>query len=355
LTFVGLFFAHYRVFVFGVLLAATLWLWAMWRPHPPQSRARLLGETVVVMLLGLLLLTPWLWRLAQGFGGSFATTMVSGYEQEQYGAYYGFDPKELVNFGMYAPLWGAALGAALWGVWRRNGVVIVMLAWVAGCFTGANLHYLNFTPLYSNTIVILALYLPLAVLIGYGAGEVLTWIVARWPQSNRAQRALVVGWLLLILLLGGYALQRDARLVERENVFVRAGDLAAMTWVEREIPTDALFFIATTFWTPEVAHGLDGGYFLPLLAGRQTIMPPQHYASDGSAEYRVFINERLRALHAARDVDALWAAMQLYGITHLYIGVRPSGLDPAYFAGRPDLFLPLYAVEGVTIFQVVSP
>jgi hypothetical protein len=197
LTFVGLFFAHYRVFLFGVLLAATLWLWAMWRPHPPQSRARLLGETLMVTLLGVLLLAPWLWRLAQGFGGSFATTMVSGYEEEQYGAYYGFDPKELVNFGMHAPLWGAALLAALWGVWRRNGVVIALLLWLAGCFVGANLHYLNVTPLYSNTIVILALYLPLAGLIGYGAGEVLRWVGGRWPQIG-GWRSWAVAWMLLV-------------------------------------------------------------------------------------------------------------------------------------------------------------
>jgi hypothetical protein len=232
--------------------------------------------------------------------------------------------------------------------------VIALLVWVASCFAGANLHYLNFTPLYSNTIVILALYLPLAALIGYGAGEVLRLVATRWPQIG-GWRGWAVAWLLLVLLLGGYALQRDVRLVERENVFVGAGDLTAMTWIMREISDDALFFIATTFWTPEVAHGLDGGYFLPLLAGRQTIMPPQHYASDGSAEYRLFINERLRALHAAQDVDALWATMQRYGITHIYIGVRPTGLDPASFAARPDLFRPLYAAEGVTIFQVVAP
>jgi hypothetical protein len=133
--------------------------------------------------------------------------------------------------------------------------------------------------------------------------------------------------------------------------------MAAMPRIEQEDPADPLFYIATTFWTPYVAHGLDGGYFLPLLAARQTVMPPQHYASDGTLEYRAFINQRLHELHAAQNAapeaaDALWHVLRAYGITHVYIGVRATDLDPAWFAARPDLFTPLYDQDGVAIFAV---
>lgn len=355
-AFAGLFVAHYRVFIFGVLLAAILWAFAMLRPEGNQSRARLLGESALLTLLGMLLLGPWLWRLAAGFGGNFANTMVSGYEAEQYGVYYHFDPKELLNFGLHGYLWVLAAAGALWGLWRWHRMVVALLLWLAAMFAGANLHYLNFTPLYSNTIVIIALYLPLAALIGYLAHVVYERASKRWPMVwgawNQSSVALAVVALVAMVVTGLYAVQRDVRLVEPENIFVREGDLAAMQWVREEIPADALFYIAATFWTPGVAHGLDGGYYLPLLAARQTIMPPQHYASDGSGEFRNLVNRRLHDLNAAQDADALWQVMNQYAITHIYIGVRETPLDPGFFAARPDLFVPLYEEGRVRVFQV---
>lgn len=348
-AFAGLFVAHYRVFLFGVMLAGLLWGGAMLTPPTGQSRGRLLRETSLVTLLGLLILAPWLWRLAQGFGGNFATQMV-GYEEQQFGTYYFFDPKELLNFGMHAYLWVLAVLGALWGLWRRKGMVLVLLLWMVAAFAGANLYFLNMTPLYSNTIFIIMLYLPLVALIGYLVQEVAAWGATRWAITPGLRQRLALG--VVLVLLGAYAVENNARMFAPENIFVREGDLQAVAWIEQEIPEDALFYIATAFWTPEVAHGLDGGYYLPLLAARQTIMPPQHYASDGSGDYRALINQRLRDLDAAQDADALWRVLQQYAITHVYIGVRGTPLDPAFFAARPDLFVPLYEQAGVWIFQV---
>ena len=351
-AFAGLFVAHYRVFLFGVMLTGLLWGWAMLAPPPGQSRGRVLRETILLTLVGLLVLAPWLWRLAQGFGGNFATSMVGGYEEQKFGTYYFFDPKELWNFGMHAYLWVLAGLGALWGLWRRKGMVVVMLLWMVAAFAGANLHYLKLTPLYSNTIFIIMLYLPLATLIGYLVQEFTEWVATRWEIRAAVRRQLALALGVLLVLLGVYAIQNNTRMFAPENIFVRAGDLKALPWIEQEIPEDALFYIATTFWTPEVAHGLDGGYYLPLLAARQTIMPPQHYASDGSGDYRAFVNQRLHDLDAAQDADVLWAVLKQYAITHVYIGVRKTQLDPAFFAARPDLFVPRYEQDGVWIFQV---
>ena len=107
------------------------------------------------------------------------------------------------------------------------------------------------------------------------------------------------------------------------------------------------------FWTPEVAHGLDAGYYLPLLADRQTIMPPQHYASDGTPEYMAFVNQRLTDLEAVRDDPVvLWEAMRRYQITHIFIGARPTYLDAAQFLAHPDLFELLYDQNNVYVFAV---
>lgn len=231
---------------------------------------------------------------------------------------------------------------------------MALLLWIVAIFAGANLHLISFTPLYSNTIVILILYLPLAALGGYLAAEAGRWLASR--LNLRLERSAVwLAALLLVTITGAGAVRRDIKLVAPENGFVRPGDLAAMAWVRQEITEDALFYIATTFWTPTVAHGLEGGYYLPLLAGRQTIMPLQNYASDGTMEYRVLVNQRLRDLAAATEGHALRQTMQRYGISHVYIGERPTHLSPQFFLDNPADFELLYDQGGVWIFAVRGP
>ncbi|MCC6457425.1 MAG: hypothetical protein IT328_20890 [Caldilineaceae bacterium] len=353
LVFAGLFLAHYRIFIFAVLLAAILFVLAL-SALKRQERTNLLVNTIWIAAMGLVVLGPWLWRLAGGFGGNYARTVVGGYQEEVHGTYFGFELRELVEYGMHGYLWGAAALGVLWGVWRREWRVVALLLWVLGMFAGANLHLINFTPLYSNTIVILMLYLPLAALGGYGTVAAASWLAGRLDINLGHPPGWAAALFVLLIVLGVMAVQRDVRIVAPENGFVRAGDLEAMAWIEQEIPEDALFYIPTIFWTPTVAHGLDGGYYLPLLAARQTIMPPQNYASDGTMDYRALVNQRLRDLAAAPDAHALGQTMRDYGITHVYLGERESGVSADLFLGDPADFELLYDRDHVRIFAVIG-
>ncbi len=253
LTFAGLFFAHYRIFVFGALLVAILFVlaylwpkrWGQQEVHASFKNA--LSNSVLMSIVGLLVLAPWLWRLAGGFGGNYARTVVGGYQEEAHGTYFGFALSELTDFGMHSYLWGVAALGMLWGLWRREKIVLALLLWVIVTFAGANLHLINFTPLYSNTIVVLTLYLPVAALGGYLVSEVVNWLAQRFDIKINRSPLWATGLLVAVLIMGGYAVSRDLRMVAPDNGFVRAGDLVAMEWVRQEIPPDALFYIATFF------------------------------------------------------------------------------------------------------------
>lgn len=352
LAFAGLFFAHYRIFVFGMLFVIILFAFAYsWPQQWGQPRGRLLLNNLLIAGVGLLLLGPWLWRLAGGFGGNYARTVVD-YQEEVHGEYFGFSLNEFVDYGMHGYLWVVAGLGALLGLWRRNRVVIALMLWMAAMLAGANLHLINFTPLYSTTIVILMIYLPVSALCGYVVVEGGKWIAAQTGLRLAFSPRLAAGLLAVLLLAGIYSVQRDQELVAPENGFVLPEDLAAMEWIRQEIPPDALFYIATSFWTPTVAHGLEAGYYLPLLAGRQTIMPLQNYASDGTMEYRSLVNQRLRDLAAAPDMHTLAQTMRAYGISHVYIGARPTHLNPQSFVDAPADFDLLYNEGGVWIFAV---
>jgi hypothetical protein len=82
-------------------------------------------------------------------------------------------------------------------------------------------------------------------------------------------------------------------------------------------------------------------------------MPPQNYLND-SPDQAELINRRIRDLTAAQDPAAQWGVMRRYGITHVYIGARPTQLDPQVYLSRSDLFSQLYAADGVYIFAVAE-
>jgi hypothetical protein len=312
----------------------------------------LLFNSALIAVVGLLILVPWIWRLAKGFGGAYAHKAVSGYRADENGDYFDFSFGSLTDLGVYSYLWGMSGLAALWGLWRREPMVMALLLWLVALFAGANLYLISFTPLYSNTIVIIALYLPVAAFCGYLASEAGRWLRTRAGVGSERAPLWGTGLCAAIVVMGVYGVWRDTTLVAHDNAFVREGDVAAMQWVRQEIPRDALFYITTFFWTPEVAHGLDAGYYLPLLGERQTIMPLQNYASDGTMEYRTLVNQRLRDLAAAPDMHALAQVMRKYGITHVYIGERPTSLNPQNFTDDPADFEPLYNKEHVWIFAV---
>ncbi len=356
LAFAGFYLNHYRIFIFGVLLAAAYVLVYGWprRGDDPERPLRLgpvLINGAVAGLTALALTLSWNLHLLRGYGGDVARESVSGYDPARYGAYHDFVWQDLLNYGAPGWLLILAAGAVVWGLATRRRAVWVLLIWVAAVLAGANLHRIGYTPLYPSGVAILAFYLPAAALAGDALVRVFDMARRRWGL-----RPVGAGvWLAGLALVGAVSLPGQLKIVARDTGFVWPADVPALAWVKVETPADALFYIATTFWTPVVAHGLDAGYYLPLLAGRQTIMPLQNYWPDGPAEESALINQRARDLAAAQDPDALWTRLRDYGVTHVYIGARPTQLDPQFFLARPDLYAQLYAVDGVYVFAVVAP
>jgi hypothetical protein len=352
LAYAGLYLNHYRIFIFGVLLAVAYVVVAWWprRGHAPALRV---GTTLlngaVAGLTALVITLPWNLHLWGGFGGDMAREATSGYDPARYGSYFDFVWHDLLAYGVPGWLLALAALAAVWGVATGRRAVWVVLIWVAAVLLGANLHHISLTPLYPTGIAILAFYLPAAMLAGDAI--VRGFEVIRRSGGLRPVRGAV--WLAGLALISVISVPGQLRIVARDTGFVWPADLPALAWVRREVPEDALFYIATSFWTPVVAHGLDAGYYLPLLAGRQTIMPPQNYLND-SPDQAELINRRIRDLTAAQDPAAQWGVMRRYGITHVYIGARPTQLDPQVYLSRSDLFSQLYAADGVYIFAVAE-
>jgi hypothetical protein len=352
---VGLFLIHIRVFLFFAIFAGLLFgdkLIQAW-PKPDQFKRLLVGSLTIGLTM-LVIDAPWLWRFYHGFGQKVVQVVGEGYQPTTQAAYLVFELQQLFSYGMRPEWYFFAVVGGIWGIFKKEPYIWLLLVWTFALFGAANLHVLEVSPLFSNRVVIICLYLPIASLAGYFFGQLPVKFSPKLSRhSSRTIRKLQWVAILILLIVMLVAAFNLTKLITPENGFVQPADSEAMQWLQAHIPANTLFFINTHFWTPIVAEGTDGGYWIPLLTGRQTITPAQIYSSDGSPEYADFINQRAREFVEVSSPEQFWQAIIKYNITHIYLGSRQSGLSPDIFLNYPTRFKTLYAKDHVWIFQVI--
>ena len=236
---------------------------------------------------------------------------------------------------------------------KRNDNLLLLIGWWAVLFAAANTHVMGMTPLFSNLVLRISLYLPAGTLIGYLASE-LTSLAVHVAHGRRHLLPIMRwGTIIACVAISVAGVRYTTGLIRAENAFVRSADLDAVQWIQQNVSEEALFHIRTNFWTPLVAHGLDAGYWLPYLAQREVTVPLEPYASDGSPEYMAFVNRRARDLVEADTPEQLWQRMTNYDVTHVYLGNRPANRRADFFLGDPAHFRLLHSQNGVWIFEAV--
>lgn len=352
----ALFLIHIRVFLFFVAFAGLAFVFQCidaWRSREFERIKRLSFCILLMACIGLVILFPWLLRFLRGFGMTVIHDLAQGYQVERDSLYFQWRTRNLIVVGM-SPVWLAlAAVGGLWGALKQRFHIYLLLLWIVSLFLAANTHLVGLMPLFPSDVVIILIYLPAAVLIGYLASEWIKLGIALCRKyANQVLCKLRWGVSVILILISLYGMYYTMNLIAPQNSFVRAEDLVAMRWIEQNVSEDALFYINTHFWTPAVAHGLDAGYWIPFLTGRQTVIPPETYASDGSESYMKLVNERAYALVKSNTPEQLWSVMRVFDVTHVYIGKREVYLTPSFFVDTNEYFHKLYEQDGVWIFEV---
>lgn len=371
---------HYRVLILYAaalpyLLGAIVWQErATLRTLLRSGAAKVIASGVGTVAL----ILPWYWKLQESVILQRTQVILSASSlQSDYIA----ESNPLGNLTQFVPLWfwSAAGIALLLLLLRRHLVGWLMGAWVALLFLVANpsLVRLPGTGLVDNFMLQIALYLPLAVLVGSGAGEIYKIVGERWSRERskgKGERTTAGGFalspfsLLLSLtavVLALWGVWQQSQLVEmRWYSFLTDADWRAARWIEANTPPDALFHVNGFFaYYDTTVAGSDGGEWLPLIAGRTTTVPPMIYAHEAGIDpdYRADINERYRQLENSEgEPTALAAAMRERGVAYIYIGgqqgmvgkpIDDSPMDPLLLANS-SAFETVYTDEFVWIFRV---
>lgn len=195
---------------------------------------------------------------------------------------------------------------------------------------------------------VIVLFLPVTLLAAdllFTAGE----RIQRVGLANAAKVSLAAA--LLSLLAWGFWDTRD--IINQTTVLASEADLDAMRWIEAHTPADARFFINVTHWQYGIYRGVDGGWWINLLTGRETLLPPVMYAL-GDSEYYNHINSLAeQASHVEGCTAEFKDLIEAAGLTYVYLGSEPGVLRTDEVKTCPYLSV-VYQQEGVSIYRVIN-
>lgn len=378
----GMALCYYRMaFFYAAFVGVLLLCWGL--PHwGLRWRAWLgaLGWLAAAGATTVLLFAPWAFNVATSqLAATIGEAAVLGtpldFVRADYGAW------RLLPDYMPVALLAASVAAVLWALLRRDWMPPGLALWgglLAG-YMATSLWGVPGAVMLQSFSVLIAIYIPVALACGW----LVAAIVGLFPQmaqmgqiTQRADNggmrravALVPAVALAALALWGGAQQ--LRIVDPAYILVTRPDVKAMGWIAEQTPPDARFLVhGFDVYGGTSVVGSDGGWWIPLLAGRENTMPPQYAIANERPEPPDYTQRVVALVHELREAspssDAGMQILCAWGITHLYHGqgqgavgatARPL-FTPAELEASPH-FTRQYAEDRVRIYsfdrQVCAP
>jgi len=192
---------------------------------------------------------------------------------------------------------------------------------------------------------IITLYAPLTL----AAGGLAAWMLGLLVRPRLTPFA--TGFAVLGLAFWGAS--GMTTIVNPTTILATHADRAALLWIRDNIPSSARFVVNARQWMEGIYAGSDGGYWIPVLTDRESLLPPVLYASALPRDAVVERNALLARLASAHNLDdpALRAELRAQGVTHLYIREGVGSLQSAGIDGREFVQL-CYRQNGVSIYEL---
>jgi len=298
-------------------------------------------------IAGALLASPWLSR-AWTFSGPPVglNVLSSGYlpkitYEPDYGSYLWYLLGPLRNYLLSVI---ALLGLILAAYRPRERVLAVWtLAMVGLCVPWA-IRLSSFRP----DDVIITLFLPMAFLSGSALVSGLDRLKCRCSRATMKTTGIV---LVSALCLWGVVETRS--IVNPITILATNADVRAIRWLESNTPIDARFLINVTVWKSDIYRGVDGGWWILPLTGRQTILPPITY-NLGNDSYVSEVSEMAKRISRLKGCTAeFWEVIRQVGATHIYLGTNKGSLESKDLVGCAGVDS-IYAIDGISIYRIQS-
>ena len=319
----GMTLSYFRMpFYFGTFVLAWLITWGFkyWR-----FELRRWGYSIIriasMIGISILLFLPWGFRLSGGLlVGAVEAGVTAGSPQQAILQ----DFQAWRDFSIYVPnlVLILVILASLLSLIIKRRVFFTLFLWFLFlvAFRAGQLISLPGANMIQNFAVIIALYIPISILLGWLFGTITDFIIQYNKNIGQISAALVV------ILLGFWGILDQRNIVDEDRFsLVTRPDKKAMQWIRENTPQDARFLVeGFRIYDGTSAVGSDAGWWISLLTGRQNSMPPQ-YAMLSEIPFSPDYSKDVVALVAGLEGNSLDSENGLnllcdQDITHIYIG-----------------------------------
>jgi hypothetical protein len=361
----GLALTHYLVTIFAGLFFVAFFLF-----HLRSVKVRTLLVDFSLILFGaVVLFLPWFVHVFLGKLPKILTYYVTA-PTEAASAFLQ-DYNTIGNISFYLPmvLWLVMFTCIAWGLWRREKSLTLFSLWWFLNLLVTNPQWLHLPGegVITNFTFFIASYIPAGVMLGVGIG----WLELSLREAFNGKQYPRRGWafsIIILLLLTGVGTlnmrQRLGDIQETSGALVTRPDIQAAEWIKKNTPQDARFLVNSFFaYGGSLIVGSDGGWWLPLLAERQTTLPPITYGSEQGprSDYILWVNI-LTSEMQNKDITHpdILALLQKREVKYIYVGQRegrvnydgPNIINPDKLLSS-TFFRPIYHQDRVWIFEVV--
>lgn len=368
LAFGGLALTHYRILLVSVLFIPVFIVMSLRR----SSLISLLGRVFWIGLGGAILFIPWFIHI---YGGKLLNIVaVSVTTLPSAGGSGAEIINNLKNLQSYFPnvTWILFILCIAIGIWQRKKDLAIFVLWWLLVTLAANPQWMRLPGDYVLTYftVFIAFYIPVAVVIGSIAG----WFIGKISQlyegisANGKLPVYVLPGILLpvIIALGIWGFPKRIQDFQvAPYALVTRPDIRAMAWIRENTPAEAIFLVNSFFaYSDTLVAGSDGGWWLPILAGRETSLPPLTYGiEEGAGTTGLQQTNQLAQEIKDKGIrsDQVITLLKERGIDYIYVGQRqgrvnyngPLILDPQIIENDPN-FETIYHQDRVWIFKIIS-
>jgi len=367
----GLALTHYRVLIFALVFLLAYLVFYFQRNRFASN----LKQIIIICGIAFGLAIPWYIDTLYGRLWSIFSNLVTlAPSQRPINA---FEINVVGDLFSYLPAWIWLALPVLIGlsIWKHQHSTIFITIWWLLLFLLANPQWLNLPGMgvLSTFAVMISLYFPASVIIGSSIGWLIdTLQVAGEPVNldrRTSQQYLTAGLSVFLILVVVLAIivnipSRTREISYAEFSLATRPDVRAAEWMKQNLPADSKLLVNSFFAFNDTAIvGSDGGWWLPILANRQTNLPPLAYITEKSAQqdYASWTNSLTESIvNKGISHPDIIQELKLRGIKYLYIGQKQGGVNSTSGLLQPETLLtnpqfqPIYHQDRVWVFKLID-
>ena len=334
----GLALTHYRVLIFVLLFVVAVILLNL----RAQPRRVLIRKTFWICIGGAILFLPWLIMIsphdiAHNFIEQITTlpSQASSFLTEY---------NTLGNpFDFFPPILWFSLPVIMgWAFWRREIEFITIFVWWYLVFLASNpqMFGLPGAGVLSNFAIQIAFYIPFGIIIGAALARLSGGLVAQTIQTEKFSSKiksilLITETVAILVFVAAISISQIGQRLDDikpvSQALMTRPDARAMDWIRQNTNPEDRFLVNSFFaYGGSIIAGSDGGWWIPLLAGRLSTQPPLNYGTEEGLvrDNELLVNQILKEIiENGITHPQTMEMLKNRGIDYVYIGQQQGHVN----------------------------